>query len=708
VAVDQTAPEWKNESWDIEWTTGDTIDYDVRQHLVPGNDILHYTFEITSGVLPADLEFNNGIISGLISELQGGEYVLTVKATNPLGNQSSLDTLSIALVGLEITAPTLLSIPDFLAIELGASLVIDLNEYIDDDGDPASIQTLEWAIDGSSAALPSGFVLFGKRYIRSAKTLAEYGQDTIVVKVTNGAGFTSLTESFDMSVVDNSATAPTVTGAWTGTVSCGALAPVWGTVPDFTFEDDEVNAVKYNLNDYVNEGSSAITDISVNTGGPLATGLSLSSAGILGCDGSQVIAGAVTLTYSATNTTGTTNSGNSDLTVTAFPSPQIISISALDSSYLLVVNFSEAVTTAGTYSDGFTLTRNLSNPNLAIASGQGTSTLIFTSDELFTANNTLTLEYVDADGALESVANGSDYQVADADPAIIKYVVASGAEPLGTIFNDNFESGDLSATNADGFTWEAPNRTSIVTKDAVCADPGDNVAIWNVNTICNIHDPAGRDWTAKEGKNSLRLRYAAGVNWTEQRFYMGKGYPEIWVSYWIKVPLNFSRGLTGSPTNNKWFVMYMGKHSEVYSDPDVSHFTTQDWPGNPSTNIDVRLAYDNAGDRTYTLPETYADYITPADAGRWMHVVYHLKASSGDSATDGKIAWYRKWENESEYTTINDSGDIELIISQKSIDLGYNGWGGGYIMGYANMPYAEDTEWLLDLFKVSINDLRIT
>ena len=279
-------------------------------------------------------------------------------------------------------------------------------------------------------------------------------------------------------------------------------------------------------------------------------------------------------------------------------------------------------------------------------------------------------------------------------------VTVAGAE---VIIADDFESGDLSTTNKDGFKWAAPMRTSIVTRNASCANPGDDVVIWSGKAACTVlgsSDP--RDWTAKRGNNSLRFRYAAGQEWTEQRFDPGKGYPEIWLSYWIRVPVNFSRGTSGSLTNNKWFKMWMGDQS-LYDKPGVSQFNTQDWPGSPATNIDVVLAYDNAAGKG-GKSGTYTNYVTPADAGKWMHVVYHMKASSGGGAKNGRISWYRKWEGGS-YETIADLKNIEIAIGKASTNIGYNGWGAGYILGYANRAYAKDTEWLVDEFVISTTSL---
>ncbi len=265
------------------------------------------------------------------------------------------------------------------------------------------------------------------------------------------------------------------------------------------------------------------------------------------------------------------------------------------------------------------------------------------------------------------------------------------------VLHESFESGDMSTTNLDGFSWGQNNRTSIVTINPKCGglQPGDPTAIYNNGVICN-GPISGRDWYAYRGDNSLRFRYPKGKNWAEQRFYLGKSYPELWISYWIRVPVNFSRG---PGTNNKWFKIWMGDNS-LYDDMRISEYIARDWPGTPSVNIDVDLVYQNGLGQQHSAG-SYQNFVTPSDAGRWMHNIYYMKASSGGGVKDGRVAWYRKWEDESDYTTIADSGGIEMIISPTSRDAGYDGFNTGYILGWVNAPYTQDTEWLLDDFVIS-------
>lgn len=285
----------------------------------------------------------------------------------------------------------------------------------------------------------------------------------------------------------------------------------------------------------------------------------------------------------------------------------------------------------------------------------------------------------------------------------------SASAKAQTVFQDSFESATMSATSADGFKWDKNNNTSIVTMNADTAWCNDATptavdksnqpyAVYNNRQICN--GPQGGDFTPKTGNNVLRVRYGAGVNWAEQRFNAGGAYPELWVGYWIRVPTNYYRQSTGTPNNNKWFNILMGTMPEGYSDNNVSMIEMQDRPGGAGS-ANINISFRNGTDGSFRNSGTYAGFITPSDAGRWMHVVYHLKSSSGPTSTDGIIRMYRKWGDEFQYELINELVDLNVGIT----DHGLPGWSGGYLMGYANLPYAQATEWLIDDFVFSTSSL---
>ena len=182
---------------------------------------------------------------------------------------------------------------------------------------------------------------------------------------------------------------------------------------------------------------------------------------------------------------------------------------------------------------------------------------------------------------------------------------------------------------------------------------------------------------------------------------LGTAQPELWVSYWIRVPVNYSRG--SGPYNNKWLTIWMGDNT-LYDDMYVSFIVARDTAGTPSTNADMTLQYYDGLGAAHTV-NVYPNFLRTEDAGRWMHNVYHFKASSGNGATDGEVAWYRKWKGDINYETVGLAQNIEMIVSQKSLDAGFSGFYEGYLMGYASDPYANDTEWLLDNFELALTNI---
>lgn len=248
------------------------------------------------------------------------------------------------------------------------------------------------------------------------------------------------------------------------------------------------------------------------------------------------------------------------------------------------------------------------------------------------------------------------------------------------IFRDSFESGDMSTTNSDGFAWGRNNRTSIVTMNPQCGDlhPGDPTVIYNNKKICN-GPIEGRNWQAYDGDNSLRFRYPAGENQTEQRFSLGTRYmPEFWMRYFIRVPDNFYQGTK----NNKFLAIWV----DTYDRPgDVT------WQTRPAGNGSANLVYQDGGVTSgETDPTPFIS--VPDDRGKWMEIIVHYKSASSRSASDGIIELYRKWVGKPNYEIIHrktNANTFEVGSAKQGIHK-------GYFFGWANDPYDVDTEWLLD------------
>jgi len=181
------------------------------------------------------------------------------------------------------------------------------------------------------------------------------------------------------------------------------------------------------------------------------------------------------------------------------------------------------------------------------------------------------------------------------------------ASPVGNLLFDNFETGDLSKTNLDGFAWGTPNSTSLVTEvDPGCGgySTGDKVAIYSTSgVICNLHadtytdtggDGTERDWTTRIGstdKNSLRYKYDQldASPWSEQTFNMGAPQTDLWMGFWLRVPTNFyhrtSADHGSAATNTKTISLYMDAYSAAGDGPTIIVGFWSDESGGSKINV---------------------------------------------------------------------------------------------------------------------------
>lgn len=249
------------------------------------------------------------------------------------------------------------------------------------------------------------------------------------------------------------------------------------------------------------------------------------------------------------------------------------------------------------------------------------------------------------------------------------FLAMSGAVTAAPLFFDSFESGDLSKTNSEGFRWLSPNKTSVVSSEAI------------------------------DGSRTLRFLYPATNYMSEQRFDLGGAYRDIWFQYWLRVPTNYSHAAE-NPTNRKLFALWMDGYSSKGNGPTIAW---EFWRDSGGGSI-VAFHYSAGGYKVMGPHLQYTPFISvPGDRGRWMEITLHVKASSNSTSEDGVIEMWRRWQGESD-------SQRKLIHRTTNADIaapsgGPNGWAAGYIMGWANVAYSQDTQWLLDSFTVSTSSL---
>ena len=242
------------------------------------------------------------------------------------------------------------------------------------------------------------------------------------------------------------------------------------------------------------------------------------------------------------------------------------------------------------------------------------------------------------------------------------------------ILSDDFSTGDVSRS-INGFKWSGSDS------------PNDPSSATYVAETVTRHG---------ELKDALHFYYKAGSRWSEKRFDIGRPHPELWVRYWIKVPDNFEHS-SDSPNNNKFFALWMDDYSAKGDGPTV--FWNY-WRSDSGSNLTV--SYSHGQNRVSGPNLQNTPFIsTPEDRGRWMEVILRVKAASSRSSNDGIIETHRRWEDEKSFTKLHEVRDANIAIPPN----GPIGWQRGYIMGYANASYSEDTVWVVDEIEFSDSSL---
>lgn len=278
--------------------------------------------------------------------------------------------------------------------------------------------------------------------------------------------------------------------------------------------------------------------------------------------------------------------------------------------------------------------------------------------------------------------------------SLISLALAATSAQSQTIISDSFESGDLSAIHTSGLSWGRTNDTSLVKRDSEMGD----MIVYTNNSVVETQAGFDKQWKARHGDVSMRFSYEPGANsWAEQRFALDSAHPEIWISYWLKVPINYKHS-SNSPGNSKLFALWMDGYSSKGAGPSVIWEFWHDGAGGSK----LAYHYSEGGYQTANSHKQHKPFISyPDDQGRWMQIVMHVEAASKAYANDGVIQLYRRWSNESDFTLFHDDRKADIAPP----DDGPHGWKAGYLMGWSNPGYSEHTEWLLDDLKFSRTSL---
>lgn len=236
--------------------------------------------------------------------------------------------------------------------------------------------------------------------------------------------------------------------------------------------------------------------------------------------------------------------------------------------------------------------------------------------------------------------------------------------PAGVLFEDDFESGGY-APSQNGVSWGSSNGS-------------------NGGVSLKV------DETSASGRHSLLFRYGAspsgGDSFAEKRFRL-PNIREGWIEYMLWVPANYAHRVDGGPTNNKWFGLWRGAYNALNMHR-VQETRTSNSPGGISSNRSWG-PNNSHGVPVWSGKDLWIGPGAPIKPGQWSRLGYYWRSSSGPGVADGVM---QNWVN----------GQLE--IEAKGVVWPQDGsapyFDNGYILGWANSGYTEETRFYVDDFRV--------
>jgi hypothetical protein len=251
--------------------------------------------------------------------------------------------------------------------------------------------------------------------------------------------------------------------------------------------------------------------------------------------------------------------------------------------------------------------------------------------------------------------------------AAASLTVIPAPSTVGLAFEDDFDNGRLSSTSE--FSWGALNATG--GKRQVVSDQ------------------------SYSGAYSLRMRYGpdapGGDSNNEMRFVIPSRPTEVWIEYMLRVPDNFEHR-SGGANNNKLLALW----AENYGSPTTTLHLVWEFTRDSDASSRIRVASAKADGYERTGQEDSQDLIrdlvfTPEDIGNWIRLRFHVRSAVDASIMD-------VWRNDRLISRM----PAAYSVTAPGWDEDYIGH--GFLMGWSNSGYSEQTDFFIDDFRLYTTD----
>lgn len=305
-------------------------------------------------------------------------------------------------------------------------------------------------------------------------------------------------------------------------------------------------------------------------------------------------------------------------------------------------------------------------------------------------------------------------------------------EENGVFFSDDFESGDISKTE-NGFTWSTENYVGVASTpngtlglrfvfgpDALNEDTNreqrfhlgkDYSDLWikyDLYVPENYHHRCPSEYELEVAEQNMQVGdtvYKVDQSGTIiDSNYWGIVYAisgnYVWVDQLWEYFLfldgdhmkNSRTGVVsqvkernGYSANNKFMIVWQGGYGSTTTGNGIS---LQTWSRDRGSSVLARYLYVDQGTKlrneSHVFPTDEPLIDKDADGGKWMELIYHFKIAS-EADNDGIV---HVMKNGVDYYNLRDIGNHS--------DLGYNYVDHGYLLGYSNSGFAEETTLYID------------
>lgn len=226
--------------------------------------------------------------------------------------------------------------------------------------------------------------------------------------------------------------------------------------------------------------------------------------------------------------------------------------------------------------------------------------------------------------------------------------------------------------------------TSIAHANLISEDnfeQGKWASFWGSKTGVSISSAAAKDSTY-----SARFFYPAradgGDGWSELRFNLGSPRTEIAIQFDLYIPSNYEHRNSTGPDNNKFFRLW--NTSGGYSSDNEKIGASLN-PNSSTTGSNLTMEYRDSAREGVGSQGSTSNFIVPNDYGKWTRFVIYIKA-----ATNSAPAILRFYKNGTLF---------KQITAPINYDPGTQGYQYGYLLGWSNSGFNQDTVFYIDNVK---------